>query len=455
MLKFFKVNDPYLLAVIFLLLLAIRTVGLFVELPMLETQFKWLLLGERLGQGFRMYSETYDYTGPLAAYTYKLVDLIVGRSWMGHQVLGTLIVMIQAGILNIILLRNNAFKENNYFPAFFYILAASAIPDAYALSPQLMSLTFILLSMNNIFRRIDNEVQDELFLYAGLYLGIAMLFYLPAVVYFVILLSSLLLFSSPAARRLLLFFYGLVLPVLIAFCYFYWHGAHWAFVDSYLLRGIFDTHSFNVGIVSLLISASIFLVLSFLTILSVLSRGKYANFQTKIQQVMILTIGGGILAMLVSVEIVPSQLILFVPALSFFLSHYVLLLRKPFYQFTVPYLLVIGLLVYPYLSIHQSNQKLIEPKELKQEKLLYFGSGMEQYQFYQIGSPFLDQKLSTRWLGKLDYYQPAARIYDNLMASDPDVIIDDQGVVSKLFFRFPQLEARYERRGSSYFRIRD
>ncbi|MDW3196592.1 MAG: hypothetical protein R8G66_29720 [Cytophagales bacterium] len=421
---------------------------------MLETQFKWLLLGERLGEGFRMYSETFDYTGPLAAYTYKFVDVLFGRSWLSHQILATLIVMIQASILNIILLRNGAFKENNYFPAFFYILVASAIPDAYALSPQLMSLTFILLSLNNIFRRIDNEVQDELFLYAGLYLGIAMLFYLPAVVYFVVMLSSLLLFSSPAARRLMLFFYGLVVPVIISFCYFYWYGAQWAFIDSYLLRGILNARSYNVGIVPLLIAGSFFLFLSLLTILSVLSKGKYANFQTKIQQVMLLTIGGGMLAMLVSVELGSSQLILFVPALSFFLSHYVLLLRKPLYQLTVPYLLVIGLLVYPYLPFHQTNLELPQPAEQKQEKLLYFGSGLGPYQTYQIGSPFLDQKLSNRWLGKLDYYQPAARIHDNLLASDPDVIIDDLGVVSKLFFRFPQLEARYERRGSSYYRVR-
>ncbi len=454
MLRFFKVNDPYLLVVIFLMLIAVRTAGIFLELPMLETQFKWLLLGERLGEGFRMYSETYDYTGPLAAYTYKLVDLITGRSWLAHQILSTILVMIQASILNIILLRNGAFKENNYFPAFFYMLAASAIPDAYAFSPQLMSLTFILLSLNNIFRRIDNEVQDELFLYAGLYLGIAMLFYLPAVVYFVVMLSSLLLFSSPATRRLMLFFYGLIVPLIIAFCYFYWHDAHWAFIDSYLIRGIFNTRSFNVGMIQLLVSASFLLFLSFLTILSVLSKGKYANFQTKIQQVMILTIGGGILAMLVSVELGPSQLILFVPALSFFLSHYVLLLRKRFYQFTLPYLMVVGLLLFPYLSFHQTNLELTKPPALTEEKLLYFGTDLTQYGPYRMASPFLDEKLSARWLKKLDYYQPAARIQDNLMASDPDVIIDDQGVVSKLFFRFPQLEARYERRESNYYRIR-
>lgn len=444
-----------MLVVIFLLLLAVRSVGLFMDFPMAEIQLKWLLLGERLGDGFRMYSETYDYTGPLAAYTYKLLDVMAGRSWMAHQVLATIVVMIQAGILNVILLRNGAFKENNYFPAFFYVLAASAIPDAYSLSPELMSLTFILLSLNNIFRRIDNEVQDELFLYAGLYLGIAILFYLPAVVYFVVLLSSLLLFASPAGRRLLLFFYGLVLPVLIAFCYFYWHGAHWAFLDSYLMRGILAARSFNIGIVPLLISASFFLFLFLLTVVSVLSKGKFANFQTKIQQVMILTIGGGVLAMLVSVELGPSQLILFLPALSFFVSHYVLLLKKPFYRLTVPYLLVIGLLIYPYLPMHHMDFELSGNEKPHQAKLLYLGTGLHPYASYRIASPFLDQKLSEGWLKKLDYYQPSAGIFDNLIASDPEIIQDEWGVIDKVFFRFPEFELRYEKRGSNYVKVKD
>lgn len=450
MLRFFKVNDPYLLLVVFLILLAVRSAGFFMELPLLEPQFKWLLLGERLAEGFQMYSQTYDYTGPLAAYTYKLLDLVAGRSWFMHQVIATLLVMIQAGILNVILLRNGAYNENNYFPAFFYVLASSAIPDAFALSPQLMSLTFILLSLNNIFRRIDNVVTDELFLYAGLYLGVAVLFYLPAVVYFIVLLSSLLLFSSPASRRLFLFFYGLLIPLVVAFCYFYWFEAHWAFIDSFLLRGIFNAKSFQVAPMEILKFSSLTILLLLLTVIPVLASGKYANFQTKMQQVMILTVGGGILAILVGVELGPSQLIFFIPALSFFLSHYILLLKKPFYQLTIPYLLVILLVAFPWLPFQRTALELDKKDTTPDQSLLYFGNEISTFQSYRIASPFIDEKLSRQWLHKVDYYQPAARIYDNLMASDPDVIIDEQGIVGKLFFRYPNLESRYEKRGDRY-----
>ena len=440
--------------VVFLILVAVRSAGFFWDLPLLEPQFKWLLLGERLGEGFQMYSETFDYTGPLAAYTYRLLDIIGGRSWFLHQLVATLLVMVQAGILNVILLRNGAYNENNYFPALFYVLAASAIPDAYALSPQLMSLTFILLSINNIFRRIDNVVTDELFLYAGLYLGVAVLFYLPAIVYFLVLISALLLFSSPASRRLLLFFYGMLMPLVVAFCYFIWFDAHWAFIDSYLLRGILDERSYQMGIGYMLVSASLTLALLGLTIMAVLANGKYANFQAKMQQVMILTVGGGLLAMLVDVELGPSQLIFFVPALSFFLAHYILILKRPLFQISLPYLLVIILLLFPWLPFHDNHNLKMERSEVVPERsLLYFGENIAEYQSYRIASPFMDEKLSRFWLEKVDYYQPAARLYDNLSTSDPDVIIDEQGVIGKLFFRYPNLEARYVKKGMRFEKI--
>lgn len=457
MLRLFKVNDPYLLVIVFIILILTRTVGIIYGLPLLEVEMKWLLLGERLANGFRMYSEAYDYTGPFAAYFYKTLDIVAGRSRIFHQVIASLIVMTQAGILNVILLRNSAFTENNYFPALFYVLCASALGDSYVLSPQLMSLTFILLSLNNIFRRIDNEVKDILFLYAGLYLGIAALFYFPAVLYFFILLVSLLLFSSPALRRLLLFFYGLIIPILLSYSYFYWFDAHWAFIDSYIFRGIFDELSFSIGRDSFFTAALPFLLLLVVILVIVYGVGRYANYQSKIQRVMTLTIFAGIVAVLVDVEFATHQLILFVPAISFFLAHYVLLLTRPLYKLVIPYLLVIGILLFPYYYYGTQEGKLpeitIESETKKSEKsLMYFGEGLGIYKEYEFASPFLDQRLSGFWLEKLDYYQPAEQVFDVVNRSAPDIIIDKVGAVDKLFLRFPLFESKYRKDGEIYRR---
>ncbi len=455
MFKLLRVNDPYLLVGVFGVLIVIRVIGGIVGLPMEDIELKWLLVGERLSDGFRMYSETFDYTGPLAAYTYKLLDLIGGRSRGLHQVISTLLVMFQAGILNITLLRNKAFSENNYFPAFFYVLAASAIPDSYVLSPQLMSLTFILLSLGYIFRRIDNQVTDELFLYSGLYLGVATLFYLPAIIYFIALFASLLLFSNPAVRRLLLFIYGLFMPFLLVYSYYFWHGDQWFFIRSYFLRGLSGTRTFDVGWYNLVVAGSLLIFLIFICWARVSIYGRYANFQSRVQQVMVLLALAGVGILFLDVELGYHHLILFVPTLSVFVAHYLLLLRRRWIRAVVPYLILIGLLGHPYWIkqyLQPREQDIADLTLPEAGSLMYFGDGLGPYRDREIASPFLDPELSTYWIEKLDYYQPAGHLFAVLERSSPEVIWDEKQVVTKIFRRYPDLEYRYQRRGLLYIR---
>ncbi|MEQ9006293.1 MAG: hypothetical protein RLP12_00305, partial [Ekhidna sp.] len=110
-------------------------------------ELKWLLLGEWLGQGFRMYSETFDYTGPIAAFVYKYLYLIFGKTSFIHYGFSSLVIIFQAGIFNQLLLKNKAYDENSYLPAFLYMILMVSVPDFMALSPQLLSLTFVLLAL--------------------------------------------------------------------------------------------------------------------------------------------------------------------------------------------------------------------------------------------------------------------------------------------------------------------
>ena len=133
-----------------------------------------------------MYSQTFDYTAPLATLVYKYLNLIFGRSYFIHYGFSSLVIVFQAGIFNQLLLKNKAYDENSYLPAFLYTILMISVPDFMTLSPQLMSLTFILLALRNVLRRIDNQVTDELFLNSGIYIGIATMIYLPSFVFFLV-----------------------------------------------------------------------------------------------------------------------------------------------------------------------------------------------------------------------------------------------------------------------------
>jgi len=451
--RLFKSNDPYLLLVVLAILVLVRLAGGIYGFPLTDFELKWLLLGERLSQGFLMYGETFDYTGPLSAYTYKALAWLGGRSRILPQVLASVIIVVQAGQLNLLLLRNNAFNENNYFPALFYVLLACSLPDGAILSPALMSLTFILIALNNVFRRIDNIVRDEIFLSAGLYLGVATLFYLPSLVFFLFFLIALLLFSSPAPRRVALYMYGLILPFLIALGYFHWADAHWPFIDSFF-RGILDESTYKVETYFLLLTGSLFFFFLIVAGPAVLIRGRFTNYQSKIFRVMLLLIPAALLVFLVDVEKGVHQLIFLVPTLSFLLTHYVLLLKKRIWKTVIPYLIVVFMILFPYLIYSQYPSELDNRLVKRPENsLMYLGNELTPYLQSTIASPFIDPTLSQQWLERLGYYQSAERIYDIMNRSNPDRIEDEWDFMDEVFFRFPLLESKYLGQGDSYQRI--
>lgn len=451
MLRLFKSNDPYLLIVVFVVLLIIRLIGWIYGFPYSEFELKWMLVGERLANGFDMYSETYDFTAPLSALTYKLLHFIGGRGRVLPQVLGMIFIIVQAGILNSILLRNKAFDDNNYLPSLFYVLLATAIADSAVLSPVLMSMTFILLALNNIFRRIDNEVKDELFLYAGLYLGVAALFYLPAAAFFIIFLLSLLLFSSPALRRLLLFFYGLLLPYLICLGIYYTSDQHWDFMDSYF-RGWFNATAIATSWSLLLKNISgAFAMLAFL-IIAVMVRLRLTNYQEKILQVMLLLVVGAAMAVWADVDLGVHQMILLVPTLSFFLTHYISTLSRRFWKLVMPYVLVGILLIAPYLFYGNQEKRYPAYERRPDTSKLVIGSDLSVYNDFEIGGPFIDEKLSRYWIGRLNYYQSAEKIFETLDKSAPDIIEDEWNVLDSVFTRLPLLERNYTMDGNRYLR---
>ena len=67
MLTFFKSTLPTRLLLLLLLVLALRLPLLWWGLPLMPIELRAMLVGERLGEGVRLYRDLYDSTAPLAA----------------------------------------------------------------------------------------------------------------------------------------------------------------------------------------------------------------------------------------------------------------------------------------------------------------------------------------------------------------------------------------------------
>lgn len=419
---------------------------------MSDMELKFLLLGERLGDGFIMYKDAYDYTSPLSAFVYKWLDFVFGRSRGVHHFVSSILICINATTLNLLLIRNRAYQENNYLPGLFYILFSFAIPDFFALSPQLMSSTFIILALNNVFRRVDNQASDELFLFAGIYLGVATLFYLPSIVFFIVFLIALIAFSTAILRRLTLYLYGSLIPLLIAFGYFYWVDGADYLMEAVFGRGILSDRVFYVsGSVfwSFLFLPAIWLLLSFI---QTFSRAKLGIYESKILQIMILFGMAGVVCILIDVEFSPNQIVLFLPLIAYFMTHLVISLKRRAVKFIVPYLIILSLLPAQYYFVYSRQSTMPIAREVawgfSNKKMMILDDELNGYLNQRIASPFIDPKLSKDNLVYLDYYKTASELYTALAKNPPEVIIDNWGVMDRIFYRFPLLEERY-RVGSS------
>lgn len=429
---------------VFLILIAVRIVQSYFIVDISIFNLKWALLGEWLAQGHEMYSEAYDYTGFFSAQFFKLQHLIFGRGDNGRYVLNITLIIIQASLFNQILLKNKAFEESTYVPSLIYVVVVCSIPDFVSTSPVLISLTFILMTLNSVLRRISNQVTDAIFIEAGIYLGISTLFYAPSVVFLLGFFISLLVFSSSVPRRMILYFFSFSLVLVLAFLYHQWKGIG----DLYFFNSWIYPFSLvskeKVSLLDILFWNVVVLVFFLIAIGIVNTRGSFTNFQLKVQQMMWIWFIMAILVLMISRYRNGIEMVYFVPVFAYFLSYYLLLLERRIFRVLIPYLLVFGSISYS-LFCYQKQTTTLQVGHVTDTHRGYMVLGVD-LQFYkgiEMSSPCFEPYLTTRAFEGLDYYQSAIRIYDLILLANPKGFKDEIGIMDKVFFRFPELEDRY------------
>lgn len=206
MLSYFRQNDPF--RVIGLLLLLVITRCFFfiflkdTSVPSASTP----LSIEHLFQGTE---------GLLYGLFQSGLSFLI-ESYYLNVILASIIVLWNASLINMLLIRNSAFEENTYIPASLYIIFMSSSVDNYFLSAQLLGSSFILLCLIYLQEHLKNRNSDEKVLNIGGTLAVASLFFLPYAWYLLLVLVLFLFYSGTVGRRYLLVIWGFILINLIA-----------------------------------------------------------------------------------------------------------------------------------------------------------------------------------------------------------------------------------------------
>jgi hypothetical protein len=151
-LRFFRLNDPYRLLAL-LLILCLFSLPMLIDPAMATIQeLKSFLVGEALNSGKSLYVQLVDDTAPFTAWVFKWLEALFGRSLTARHLLALLVIFFQASFFGILLINNKAYNENTYLPSLVFGLLAFYSFDMLSVSPELLASTALLFALNNLFK---------------------------------------------------------------------------------------------------------------------------------------------------------------------------------------------------------------------------------------------------------------------------------------------------------------
>lgn len=453
MLSFFKINDPFRLVPLALLVFLIK-LPVFLNPIQYAEASHWFLIGEAMQSGY-MYKDIWDGLGPFSASVYMVFTWLFERSTLTLLILGTVLTYFQAIIINNFSIRAKLYESNTYLPALVYILLTSSHPSFFSLSPSLMGLTFILLGLGKLLSHVEFRAKNDMhIILIGLYFGISVLFHFPYIIIIPISLLLLGLFSNTVLRRYFLLLFTSFTPMIAAYFYYWLKSDHPVyFIYNFILFNNFDVYYLNIGWRN---GAIILFMALFFTAMGIISFGKQrrlTNYQFRVVQLFFIL---GILMMpilLLEKPITQYSLVVFVPIAAYFTVHFISLFKKPmlstvlsFILFLSPVTILIGTNKnwFPQINTTPDSSSLDYFKTMvKNKRVMVLGSAKSLYKNAELAGPFYDWGLSKPFFKELDYYDNLIFLQEQLTKSRPEVIIDLENNWTKISKRLPAIGKNY------------
>ncbi len=457
MFNFFRINDPYRVIVVFIILLLLNIPFFIGGYPFTIPQLHQMLIGENLASGKILYLDLWDDIGPFSAAVYWLIESIFDRSQIVYHLLALVLIILQGAFLNAIMIKHKVYNENSYTLALIYVLLFTTFFDFYSLSPVLLSTTFLIFAFNKLVIHIQTwQKSDDRILTIGLFIGISTLFFLPSFVFALLVFFSFIFFTGTSVRRNLLFLYGFLLPFLIVWLYYLWQDSGYAFINQAIYSTFIHKGIYYMSLMSILIIGSIPLLFTFYSILRTFASVGYTNYQVRIQQLMLFMLFLAVIAFSLANYKAPHLLILIIIPSAFFLNHFFLSIRRKIWQeliflifiilvATMNYGNVSGLLITnQYIDDENLIVSTTQYDQLTEGKsILVLDQNLNVYHNSQLATPYLNYRLAQNHFANPNYYDNLTAMLKNFSAETPKVIIDPHKHMPFIFERIPILAEKY------------
>lgn len=459
MLRFFKYSGPIQFFFLFAISLLIRVPFFIFEPPLLIDDLKHLALGEKMSAGFLIYRDVIDNTSPISAFVYCLITYLFGKSLVGFHLISGVLIFTQAIIFKSLCNSKELMTQRGDIPALVYIICSSVCYDFFSLSPCLISLTFVLLATDKLFKHIRNQNDEEDFFFTGFYIGIAYLCFSPSALFFLMCIVVFLLYSRSTARYYLLYTFGFIFPIICVAVFFLYSDGLSAFYNHYLteFQLVFQPLSIQNPYYIVLIFFPIILI-TILGFFTVGAHKRFINFQIITQQIIVSYLVITLFLMVVFFSNPISNYMFVIPYAAFFMSNFILITRKNKLANVLIIFLVLNCVqvVYNYLPIsyypknltNYCNQLIFDSpisKMYNDKKIAVLGNDFSMFINNKQASSFYNWQLAAPYFNGMEYYAKVETVYKGFASDMPDVIIDQHNVLPKVFDRIPFLQNSYKK----------
>jgi hypothetical protein len=176
-------------------------------------------------------------------------DRLAGPAWLPPLVT-TLLVFVQALLINAIVARNRMASEINLFPGLFFILVSSSLPAFQDFTPFHLANTFLILAIGQLFKVYkQNRCMDFLF-NTGLFIGVASICYSSYLLFLLPCLVGLTILRASRIKEWLAVIIGSFIPLfwMLVLGYLYDElGYNWAAWKAGFSFLSFDAQSMTTG----------------------------------------------------------------------------------------------------------------------------------------------------------------------------------------------------------------
>lgn len=458
LLRYFRINDPYRLLAILVLLLLMALPALIDTPGMTFPELKSIVIGQKIREGFTPYTQIVDSTAPLTYWFYAGCDFLFGNSLTARHIFAFFLIFIQTCLLGVIFIDKKVFPDSTYIPPLIFGILCMFSFDALTLSGELAGSFFLLLALNNLFKELEfKEQRNEYVFNAGLCIGIASLFAFSFAVYALAALIILGLYSRVTASKFLLVLVGLLLPHLLLFSIYYLNDGLFELWSYYYLPNLKGGDSYS-GFTSILFLIAVPLVLLVVSLVVLTRDSRFTKYQSQLVQAIFFWMIFAIIQIWVSDDLRPQSLITLFPPIAFYLSHMLLMIRRRKFAEIAFWILCAGIfggaLMARYNSLDTTYGNLLVSDDVKptvaSKRILVLGPQLTYYKDNELATPFFDWTLSREIFDSPQFYENQMTVYRGLAADPPEMILDKENLIAPFLKRMPDINKKYKRTEEGY-----